>query len=140
MARFDKYDPISGGFRAPLAAAFTGGASGVDFGKVFAVGLTAGGLLTMTAPASGYLGAMILTEAKSAGAVVDTMTAGEIVEFDLNWNGTTGAATAGTTYYASGTAGQFNATAVATGVNALRLGTTVEASRLIVRAAVFQGP
>lgn len=135
MARYDKYDPCSGGFRAPLAAAFTGGTNGADFGKVIAVGLNSSGQITpgdgTNAPASGYLGVMILLEAKSAGQPVDVMNAGEIVEFDKVTNGVT-TPTAGTKYYADATTAK-NGTLTATATTNAQIGFTVEASRLIVR-------
>lgn len=138
MARIDKY---CDGFRAPLAAAFTGGTNGVDFGKVICVGLNANGQVTASAPASGYLGVMVLHESFTAGEQVDVMDRGEIVEFDQEFNAPTGAATSGTTYYADSTTndGQFFTTAPAAGVNAVKIGTTVEDDRLIVRVTRIQG-
>lgn len=133
MSRYDKYDPVSGGFRAPLAAAFTGGASGVDFGKMFAVSLNASGQVVFATPntsVTGFVGVMILHEAKAAGQVVDIMTAGEIVEFTLA-NGA--AAAAGTVYYTNAAGdGGYSATGPA-GATIGRIGHTVEAGRLIVR-------
>lgn len=137
MSRYDKYDPVSGGFRAPLAAAFTGGASGVDFGKVYAVSLNSSGQVVFgTTGGTGVIGVIVLHEAKAAGQIVDVMQDGEIVEFTLQ-NGS--AATAGTSYYATGTAGDFTATApTPAGTNGVKLGWTVEATRLVVRVAPVQ--
>jgi len=134
MARFDKYDPCCGGFRAPLAAAFTGGTNGVDFGKVIAVGLNASGQVTpgdgTSAPASGYMGVMILFESKTAGQPVDVMTRGEIVEFDQNPNGVS-SPNPGTAYYADATTAK-NGSLTATSTTNTKIGRTVEATRLVV--------
>lgn len=133
MSRYDKYDPISGGFRAPLAAAFTGGASGVDFGKIYCVSLNSSGQVVFATPlasTTGFVGIMILHEAKRAGEVVDIMTHGEVVEATLQ-NGT--ALTAGTTYATNAAGdGGFAAGAGGTATQG-RIGATVEASRLVVR-------
>jgi hypothetical protein len=125
VARYDKYDPISGGFRAPLAADWAG-ALGVPVG----VGLDANGRVVPGAGASGVLGVVVIdgqvnssgvrSNVKRAGDVVDVMTAGEIVD-------NTGLA-AGTKYYADGTAG-----AVGTDATDAYVGHTVEAQRLVVR-------
>lgn len=79
MARYDKYDPISGGFRANLNAAIT------DPAKIavpLAVGLNASGKVVEGAGATGVIGVLIADQEKAANEVVDVMTAGEIV--DLN--------------------------------------------------------
>lgn len=133
MSRYDKYDPVAGGFRAPLDANFgyTGGRpdyAHTDLGRVKAVSLNANGRVVMgTAGVSGFVGVMILTEPKAAGAVVDIMTDGEIVEFALN----TGAAAAAGTTYTTNADGTYGTTAV--GAANFRIGHTVEATRLIVR-------
>lgn len=133
MARYDKYDPISGGFRAPLAADYT---TAANYGKVHPVWLNASGqvLLNNTgANTVAPVGVMVLTEARYAGDVVDIMTHGEIT--DLNtaaspFDNFAAAPVAGTEYFAT-TAGAINATATAN----FRVGFTVEARRLIVRVA-----
>lgn len=134
MSRYDKYDPISGGFRAPLAANF-GYTSGkpdyahADLNQVRVVSLNASGLVvvgyagTTTRP----VGVMILTTPKAAGEIVDVMTAGDILEFALA-NGS--AAAAGTTY-TTNQDGTYGTTAP--GANVAIIGTTVEATRLVVR-------
>lgn len=116
MARYDKYDPISGGFRAPLAAALNSGDAGVPLG----VGLDGNGRVVKGAGSTGVLGVLVIDAAKPAGEVVDVMTHGEVVEVDdLN---------AGTVVYADGTAG-----ALGTDNTDVRVGHSVEASRLVVR-------
>ena len=118
MARYDKYDPISGGFRAPLAAAIAVEQVGTPIG----VGLDGNGRVDTTAPASGVLGVLVVDSPKAAGDVVDVMTAGEIVDC-------TGLA-AGTVYYADAAAG-----ALGTDNTDKKIGHTVEATRLVVRVA-----
>lgn len=125
MARYDKYDPISGGFRAPLAAAVTA----ANKNKVYAVGLDSAGRVVLGAGQSGIVGVLVTHDAKVAGDIVDVMTDGEIVEFTLG-DGTSAAA-AGTVYYGVAADGTYTAT-VSTNT---RLGHTVEAKRLVVRAA-----
>jgi hypothetical protein len=120
MSRFDKYNPHSGGFRAPLNAATVGG----DPGKVWAVGMTAGKIVK-GAGTSGIIGVICPVRAMAANEPIDVMTYGEIVEFTLQ-AGT--AAAAGTKYFGVAASGDFNTTASGT-----LLGWTVEAGRLVVR-------
>ena len=143
MARYDKYDPYSGGFRAALAADFNAGApvNGVypNFGKVYAVGLNSSGLLTIGAIAAdpGCVGLLVLTSAKYAGDVVDVMTHGEIVDINTaatpfdNFHvaGTPTAAAAGKKYYGVAADGTISTT----NTGNYAVGWTVEAKRLIVR-------
>lgn len=116
MARYDKYDPVSGGFRAPLAAAFT-----TPLNTALGVGLDVNGRVVLGAGNTGVVGVMVLTRAMVAGDIVDVMTDGEIVEAGL---------AAGTVYYAAAAGGVISTTN--TGV---RVGHTVEGGRLVVRAA-----
>lgn len=118
MARYDKYEPFGGGFRAPLAADFPT----ADHGKIFGVGLNASGQVVKGAGVTGILGLLILTSRKRATEIVDVMTNGEIVEAAL---------TAGTVYFADATTGVLGAT----GTGKTRSGFTVEADRLVVRVA-----
>lgn len=123
MARYDKYDPMDGGFRAPLAADWLE----ADLNKVFAVGLDAQGRVVKGSGNSGVKGALVLTKVVRAGKVVDVMTDGEIVEMDVNHAGIV----AGTQYYGSA-AGALNTTNTD-----VPIGFTVEATRMIVRAGRF---
>ncbi len=101
MARYDKYEPYSGGFRGVLAADFgyTAGKpdrTHVDLGKPFAVGLNATGQIVKGAGVTGIKGVMVLTMPHRAGDVADVMTSGEILE----WGTTAGVAgVAGMNYY-----------------------------------------
>lgn len=124
MARYDKYDPISGGFRAPLAADW----SANDLNEVFAVGLNAAGQVVKGGGNSGIKGVLVLSKVLSAGKVVDVMTDGEIVEMDVNHAGIV----AGTSYFGSA------AGALTTVATDMPLGHTVEATRLVVRAGRFE--
>lgn len=135
MARYDKYDPISGGFRAKLAADFAPGTLGVNLGKIYPVSLNSSGLVTIGAIGAqvGLAGVMVLTEAKFAGDVVDIMTSGEIVDINVAaapFDNFTAAAVAGQKYYGVTADGTIIA---ATPTANYYIGTTVEATRLIVR-------
>lgn len=123
MARYDKYEPKAGGFRAPLAADW----SADDLDEVFAVGLDASGRVVKGAGNTGVRGALVLSKALSAGSIVDVMTDGEIVDMDVNHAGIV----AGTQYYGSA------AGALTTVGTDTPLGWTVEATRLVVRAGRF---
>lgn len=117
LARYDKYEPNVGGYRAPLAADWLD----ADLNKVCPVSLNATGqVLKGTAGQSGFSGVVVLTKKRYAGQIVDVMTSGEIVEL-------TGLA-AGTSYY-----GLANGDGIATTNTLPKVGFTVEASRLIVR-------
>lgn len=127
MARIDKYESKSGGFRAPLAANWAGQAAPV------AVSLDGSGRVVVGAIAAGGLnavGILCKPDAAMAGTWVDVMTDGELVEAGL---------AAGTFYYAATTTGALETSAPAAGTNKFRVGHTVEANRLIVRCGVIQG-
>lgn len=129
MARYDKYNPYGGGFRAPLAADWASG----DLGKPYAVGLNSSGQVVKGAGQSGVCGVLVLTKAYKAGTVVDVMTDGEIIEFAPTAT-TPGAGygAAGTSYFANTSTGVISTTGTA---GAHKVGFTAEASRLIVHAA-----
>lgn len=132
MARYDKYDPISGGFRAPLAADFT---TAANYGKVYAVRLNSSGQVVIgaTGAQTGIVGLMVLTEARYAGDVVDIMTHGEITDLNTSspFDNFAAAPVAGTEYYGVAADGTINATATGN----KKVGWTVEAKRLVVRLA-----
>lgn len=79
MARYDKYDPISGGFRAPLAAAITAPA---DIGAPRAVSIDANGRVVFGGAAAAICGVLVADQAKAANEIVDVMTSGEITDLD----------------------------------------------------------
>lgn len=124
MARYDKFEPKAGGFRAPLA----GDWNAVDM--VIGVGLDANGRVVPGAGNTGIVGVVCTGRTHSAGAIIDTMTDGDIVDAGL---------VAGTVYYASDVDGTLGDAAPAAGVNGTRIGHTVEADRLVVRTQAVQG-
>jgi hypothetical protein len=124
-ARYDKYDPISGGFRAPLAADWADNQKGIPF----AVTLDGNGRVIKVAAADTALAVLVIDSAKSAGDIVDCMTDGEIVQVGL---------AAGTVYYTKADA-TLEAVAPGAGVSKVRAGFTVEADRLVVRVDKVQG-
>ena len=136
--RYDKYDPISGGFRAKLNADLTFDAAGSVGPKV--VSLNASGRVVIgTAGQSGFCGVLVknvpMTPALGniagtvnaavpiggkAGDVVDIMTDGEIVDVP--------GLAAGTRYFAKS-----DGTLSALSSDGPYVGFTVEATRLVVR-------
>lgn len=128
MARYDKYDPISGGFRAVLAANW----AAAD-GTPVAVGLDSAGKVVPGEGTTGVLGLVVLVaEHKLAGDVVDVMTSGEIVEVDNT--GFTGRAAGIPVYAVPGTGALTN---VATAN--IKVGYMAESDRLIVRKGASSG-
>lgn len=125
-ARYDKYDPKAGGFRAPLDVdtAATGNLP-------IAYGIDVDGHAVPGAGQTGIVGVVCNPKAKFAGDVIDIMTAGEIVDC-------VGLA-AGTQYSANTTTGVISAAAAS--ATQVPIGFTVEADRLIVRksAPIFIG-
>lgn len=132
MARFDKYDPVSGGFRARLGWAPVAG----EVGDVIAVSLNASGEAVKAAAADTIAGVVCLSSLLSDGDVVDVMTDGEIVDIGASDN-VTGAAAGAVAYGAAG--GGIDVTAPAAGANGTRVGFFVEAWRLVVRVGRVQG-
>lgn len=136
MARYDKYDPKSGGFRAPLNANWnaTSGPAGVtDIGRVIVVGLNANGRVVKATSGIAAVGVVIVNRAMNAGEIVDVMTDGEIVELGTaDIQGAT-APVAGTKYHLDTTASRLATTAPAAAAIGFYVGTTVEATRLVVR-------
>jgi hypothetical protein len=149
MAKYDKYDPISGGFRALLGAdlVLTNG----EVGPV-AVSLNAsGGVVVGTAGQSGIVGVLVKNVARGpvgpwgtsligtanpdapigarTGDAVDVMTSGEIVDLD------TTAFPAGSKIYATAATGVLSTTG---GTGKHLVGYTVKAGRLIVRVSANQ--
>lgn len=143
MSRYDKYNPVSGGFRAKLNAAWnaTSGPSSVtDLNRIIVVELNSSGRLIKATSALTACGIVILTGPKAAGDVVDVMTAGEVVEVDGNDVQGGVAPAAGERFFFDATASRLAKVAAPTaGTNYLLVGRTVEATRLIVRCGVIQG-
>jgi hypothetical protein len=121
MARFDKYNPVSGGFRARLGWT----PAGSDVGAIIPVVLNGSGVLVKAAANDAAAkGVVCLVFQNSLNDVVDVMTDGEIVDIDSSdivdavAGGTVKVGAAGTVSVAG------------TGRN---VGWMVEAWRLIVR-------
>lgn len=77
MSRFDKYDPVAGGFRAPLAAAITS----TDVGKIQAVSInTSGQAVIGGAAETAVQGLIVAVRPMAINEIIDVMTHGEIVE------------------------------------------------------------
>lgn len=129
MSRIDKYEPLTGGTRAPLAADWLL----ADLNKVVPVGLDANGKVVKGLGNTGYVGIVVLTEQKFAGDIVDVMQDGDIAEFN------SAGFAAGSNFFADaadnvvkiGTGAQTNTAPVTAGSK--KVGFTVEATRLVVR-------
>lgn len=115
MARYDKYEPNVGGFRALLEDAWLEANIGIVLGS----SLNASGRVILTGGQTGWVGVLVMDRTRPAGHSVDTMTFGEIVDVE--------GLVAGTVYYvqADGT--------VSDVVTRYKVGHTVEADRLVVR-------
>lgn len=143
MSRYDKYNPVSGGFRAKLNAAWTAtsGPSGVtDLNRIIVVELNSSGRVIKATSAVTAIGVLVLTGPKAAGDVVDVMTAGEIVEVDgADVQGGV-APTAGQRFFFDATASRLALVAAPTaGTNYFLVGRVVEPTRLVVRCGLLQG-
>lgn len=120
-ARYDKYDPISGGFRAPLNADWLDADVGIPFG----VGLNSSGRVVKGGGVTGVKGVLVVDAiGKKAADIVDVMTSGEIVDV------TSPVLVAGQKYGGVTASGVIGAAGAGAG---LEVGFTVEATRLVVR-------
>lgn len=133
MARYDKYDPKDGGFRAPLAADLAA-TSKTGNGNPVAVGLDVNGRIVVGGGNTGVVGVLCTTKDMKANDIVDVMTDGEIVEMA---GVGAGVVIFGANATAAGppavTIGQLSVSNLAG--TSVRIGHTVEATRLVVRAA-----
>lgn len=133
MARYDKYDPVSGGFRAALRDDLAATTETGD-GNPLAVTLDANGAVVAAGDVNentSLKGVVVTTRQMRAGDIVDVMTDGDIVEV-----ATIGA---GTDVYADMTNGSLTDNPDGGGAAAsgegVYVGHTVEAGRLVVRVA-----
>jgi hypothetical protein len=148
MAHYDKYEPIAGGFRAPLNADLTGLDAAGQFGPKAVSINTSGKVVVGTAGASGLVGILVKNAPHQgwtstttgpygspnsaapmglkAGDIVDVMTHGELI-LDSDGDGVTGVG-AGQPIYATAAGDLTN---VATGNT--KVGFMVEADRMVVR-------
>lgn len=117
MSRFDKYDPISGGFRAMLNAALS-----TNIGVAQGATVNSSGKVVLGASAIGtYRGIIVPDKTFAANQPIDVMTHGEVVEVPTF--------TAGQAIYIDVATGLLTATA---GTNQF-LGHMIELGRLVVR-------
>lgn len=132
ISRFDKYDPISGGFRGKLKVALTV-TTALEKERVFGVSIEAAtGLVVLGGAATAIRGLIQVRESKAAGDVVDVMTAGEIVDqFFLN-DGST-ATVLGTEYYVDNVSGALTATTTSNKKVSVRVADSPDKGRMIVR-------
>lgn len=127
FGRFDKYDGMVGGFRAPLNASMS--ATGDDIGKVQAVSINSSGRVVIGGPAeTAVMGVICPVKVMNVGDVIDVMTGGEIVRM-VKTAGTAWAA--GDTVYAHA-AGTLDAVSASGKV----VGKIIELDRMVVRCPV----
>ncbi len=135
MARFDKYDPISGGFRGKLKVALTV-STALDKERIFGVSIEAAtGLVVLGGVSTAIRGIINVRESKAAGEMVDVMTHGEIVDaFFLN-DGST-ATVLGTVYYVDNVTGAITATTTSNKAIGVRVADVApDKGRIIIRVA-----
>lgn len=143
MSRYDKYNPISGGFRAALNAAWTAtsGPAGVsDLNRILCVGINGSGRIVKATTALTAAGIMIVhVTPRGIADVMDVMTHGEVVEISGTDMQSGVAPVAGDRLYLDATASRLATTAPGAGVNGFYVGQVIEAGRLVVRCGVIQG-
>lgn len=120
MSRFDKYDPVSGGFRAKLGFA----PAADDVGDVIAVDINGSGNVIRSADGAACAGVICLSSLLAQGDPVDVMTDGEIVDVGADVTG------AGTGVVVRAAAAGAVTNAAGTGQT---IGRFIEAWRLVVR-------
>lgn len=120
-ARYDKYEPKAGGFRAQLNAD-TSATTTLPLG----VGLNSSGKVVVGAGQTGVIGVVVLNKDMLAGDVVDVMTSGEVVDCS--------GLVAGTAYTANTTTGVISSAAAS--ATQTPVGFTAEATRLVVRRSI----
>ena len=125
MARFDKYDPVSGGFRAKLNAAILT----ADIGKVLGVSVNSSGKVVVGGAAvADIVGVICPVRAMSANEPIDVMTSGEIQDATYSAGGATAA---GDRIYVAIADG-----ATSTTNTGKLVGRVVEVGRMLIRAAL----
>lgn len=123
MARYDKYDGVSGGFRGTADV----DADPANFGKILGASTNAAGRTVLGDPGNtGFTGVCIVDRTKrKAGNRLDIMTHGEIV---LDSDEPGGLLAAGTTYYLDPATG-----VLSQAESRYHVGHTEEDFRLVVR-------
>lgn len=143
MSRYDKYNPVSGGFRAPVNAAWTttSGPAGVtDLNRVICVELNGSGRIIKATAALNVCGFVVVHKPLAAGDIVDVMTDGEVVDMGAADMQSGVAPTAGNRLFFDATASRLAVVAgPVAGTNYALIGRTVEATRLVARLQYIQG-
>lgn len=125
MARFDKYDPVSGGFRAKLNAALVT----ADVGKVLGVSINSSGKVVVGGAAvADIVGVICAVRAMAANEPIDVMTQGEINDATYSAGGATAA---GDRIYVAIADG-----ATSTTNTGKLVGRVIEIGRMVIRAAL----
>lgn len=126
FCRIDKYEPMGGGFRAPLSFAIVAD----DVGKCFGVSLNSSGRAVLGGGAAlAIKGVICAVRPMAIGDIIDVMTDGEITGYTDN----AGAAVAGgADLYAAIATGVISVTSTS---SPQYVGHTAEAGRFIVRVA-----
>lgn len=123
--RFDKYDPVSGGFRAPLNAAILS----ADVNKIQGVSINGSGKVVVGGAAETAIAGVICpVRPMAAGEIIDVMTSGEIADARTTADA---AFTAGALVKVVGTTGAISAGAAGAGEKII--GRTIELDRIILR-------
>lgn len=127
MSRYDKYGPVTGGFRAALLAAIPS----TDVAKIQGVRIDTAGKVVIGATAeTAIIGLICPVRAMAAGEIIDVMTSGEIVEATK----TAGTAFAAGDIVTVAVSGAVGSTAVGAGFKAV--GKMIELDRMIVRVPI----
>ena len=122
MARFDKIEPHSGSFRAPLGFAPVA----ADVGKIYAVDINGSGQAIKSVDGTSCRGVICLSSLIPQGKPVDVMTDGEIVDVLSASDGVTG--------FAAGVKVMAGAAGIVSNAAAgLPVGWFVQSWRLVVR-------
>lgn len=125
MARFDKYDPVSGGFRAKLNAAIVT----ADVGKVLGVSINTSGKVVVGAAAVGdIVGVICAVRPMAANEPIDVMTSGEIQDATYSAGGATAAGDRVFVAIADG--------ATSTTNTGKLVGRVIEVGRMLIRSAL----
>lgn len=129
FGRFDKYDGMVGGFRAPLNAALS--ATGDDTGKIQAVSINSSGKVVIGGAAeTAIIGIICPTRVMAANEPIDVMTSGEIVGAVK----TAGTAFAAGDVVTAAISGAVGATAVGAGFKAV--GKMLTTTHMVVRVPI----
>jgi hypothetical protein len=125
VARFDKYNPVSGGFRAKLNAALVT----ADVGKVLGVSINSSGKVVVGGGAiTDIVGVICAVRAHAANEPIDVMTDGEIVDATYSAGGATAAGDRVFVAIADGATSTTNTGRI--------VGRVIEIGRMVIRAGI----